>query len=99
MAVALYFPLADREMIGLPFLGLVFDKFVAEPGAQRRLGDRIGLETGHRLLQGLRQELDAARLALRLGNRIEIILVRIARVDPLANTFKTGGERKRGGRP
>src|SRR3990172_5776927 len=60
VTVALDLPRADREVVGLPFGRLVEDELVAKLAAERLLDQRIGGKGGHRLLQVLRQERDAA---------------------------------------
>src|SRR5258708_2571970 len=92
MAVALDFPRTDREMIGFPFYSLVMDEFVAQLLPKRSLHQGIGREGRNGFLERLRQELDLAVSAFRFRNRIEIILIRRARIDLLANAFQTGGE-------
>src|SRR5215831_2441734 len=97
VAVALDFPLRDREVIGVPFHRLVLDELITQLPPQRRLHQRIGGEGRHRLVQCLRQELDIALLPLVFGDCIKIVLVRLARIDLLADALEPGGEHDSGG--
>src|SRR5262249_45296621 len=95
MTVAFHFPLTDGQVVGFPLHRLVLDEFIAELLAQRLLDQWIDGEGCNRLLQGLRQEVDAALAAVLVGNGVEIVLVRLARIDFFIYALQTCGPRPR----
>ena len=96
MAILVDLPLADRQVIGVPFHRLIDDKFVPQLGAKRLLHKRIGGEGADRLVQRLRQEFDAALCALGLGQFIEVVFVGLAGIDFLADAFEPRRQRQSG---
>ena len=84
-------------MVLAPFFGFVGDEFAAEFGAEDLLDEGIGGEGFDGFVEGAGEFADAAGGELLGGEFVEVVFLRIARIEFFAHAFETGGEDEGGG--
>src|SRR5262245_40542974 len=97
LCVAFDLPVADVLVVLFPLGALVADEFVAQLAAEHALDERIGGERVDRLAERAWQRFDADGGELRVGALVEVLGMRRARIEALADAFQPGRQAERGG--
>src|SRR2546423_3959826 len=93
-------PGRDLFVVPGPLVPLHLDEVVeivlAPPLAERLAEDVVALELLRRLEEVRRQSLEPAPAELVVGDRVEVLAVRLPRVEALLDAVEAGGEDRRG---